>query len=252
MPRAARPIYGAVMPEEIVPTATTADATDATDAATAAVPRRPTAAQAVGIGCAALLAVPLVLVLVVVVWIAVVTKDPSDFPRVAPEEMASRAIERSQEAYSVLGFTRTIKPGVEKLGVSTENTLGSDSCYRGGLTDEAVDGAYRMYHSWALDHVPAEQASAGLRRLRDHLEDTGWDITSYRENASGDSWDLRASRSDGDGDGAERVSFQWFEDRGYFTGGTSTPCAVDPAWRQGDDEPAGDDLTPPDFGPRTS
>ncbi|MFI5794060.1 hypothetical protein [Streptomyces sp. NPDC051677] len=236
------------MPEETAPADTAADAADATPTTPAAVPKRTTAAQAVGIGCAALLAVPLLLALVVVVWIAVVTKDPSDFPRVAPEEMASRAVERSQEAYDVLGFTRTIKPGVEKVGVSPENTLGSNSCYRGGLTDETVDGAYRMYHSWALDHVPAEQASAGLRRLRDHLEDTGWDITSYREDVSGDYWDLYASRSDGD----ERMSFQWFEDRGYFTGGASTPCAVDPAWRQGDDEPAGDGLTPPDFGPRTS
>ncbi|WP_327315867.1 hypothetical protein [Streptomyces sp. NBC_01235] len=208
-------------------------------------PTRTTAAQAVGIGCAAIVAVPLLLVLALVVWIAVVTKDASDFPRVAPEEMASRAVERSQEAYDVLGFTRTIRPGVEKVGVSPENTLGSDSCYRGGLTDEAVDGAYRMHHSWALDHVPAEQASAGLRRLREHLEDTGWDITSYRENVSGDYWDLYASRSDG----KERMSFQWFEDRGYFTGGASTPCAVDPEWRQGDDEPAEDGLTPPDFGP---
>ncbi|MFF1439805.1 hypothetical protein [Streptomyces sp. NPDC058295] len=232
------------MPEEITTaTATTPAPAPAPASASAATGR--TAAQAFGIGCAVLVAVPLVLVVAFAGWIAVVTKDASDFPRVAPEEMVTRAVDRSREAYDVLGFTRTIRPGVEEIGVSTENTVGSDYCYRGGLTDETVEGAYRVGHSWALDHVPAEQAVPGLRRLRDHLEDTGWDITSYRENVSGDYWALYASRSDGD----ERMSFQWFADRDYFTGGTSTPCAVDPGWRQGDDEPAGDQLWPPDFGP---
>ncbi|MGW2617468.1 hypothetical protein [Streptomyces sp. NPDC001500] len=216
-------------------------------AAAAPVPARPAsaaAARAVGVGCAALVAVPLLLVLAFAVWIAVVTKDASDFPRAAPAEMASRAAERSQEAYGVLGFTRTVGPGSGQPGVSAGNAFGSDACYRGGLTDEAVDGAYRMHHSWALDHVPAEQARAGLRRLRDHLADTGWDITSYRENVSGDYWDLYASRSDGE----ERMSFRWFADRGYFTGGASVACAVDPDWREGDDAP-GDGLTPPDLHP---
>ncbi|MFH8800470.1 hypothetical protein ACH4F6_12855 [Streptomyces sp. NPDC017936] len=208
------------------------------------VPDRSGAARAVGIGCAALVAVPLLLVLALVGWIAVVTKDPSDFPRVAPEEMAGRAVERSQEAYGVLGFTRVIEPGVEEVGVSPENTLASDSCYRGGLTDETVDGVYRVSHGWALDDVPAGQAVPGLRRLHAHLKDSGWDVSSYRKDASGD-WSLFASRSDGD----ERVSFHYFADRRYFTGGASTPCALDPAWRQGDDEPTGDGLRPPVFGP---
>jgi hypothetical protein len=223
------------MPEEIT-TATTAPA-----------PARAHrgVARALGIGCAVLVAVPLLLVIAFLVWIAVVTKDASDFPRAAPEEMADRAFARSQEAYDVLGFTRTVPPGVEELGVSPENTLGSDYCYRGGMTDETVDGAYRMGHGWALDRVPAEQAVPGLRRLRAHLEDTGWEITSYREGTSGESWSLRASRADGE----ERVYFTWYADRAYFTGGVSLPCAVDPEWRQGDTEPAGDDLTPPDLGP---
>ncbi|MFI6037447.1 hypothetical protein ACIBBD_25380 [Streptomyces sp. NPDC051315] len=212
---------------------------------TAPAPARPTAAQAVGIGCAAIVAVPLLLVLALVAWIALGTEDPSDFPRAAPEEMASRALDRSQEAYDVLGFTRTIPPGVEDVGVSPENTLHSGFCYAGGMADETVDGVYALSHSWALDDVPAGQAVPGLRRLHEHLKDTGWDITSYRENVSGDYWDLYASRSDGE----ERMSFQWFADRDYFTGGASTPCALDPGWRQGDDEPAGDVLWPPDFGP---
>ncbi|WP_037669861.1 hypothetical protein [Streptomyces griseus] len=208
-------------------------------------PTRPTAAQAVGIGCAALIAVPLLLVLGLVVWIALETKEPSDFPRVAPEEMTSRVLDRSQEAYDVLGFTRTISPGVEKVGVSPENTLDADYCYAGGMSDTIVHGVYSMSHSWALDHVGAEQAVPGLRRLRAHLEDTGWDITSYREAVSGDYWDLYASRSDGE----ERMSFQWFADREYFTGGAAMPCATDPGWQQGDDEPAGNAPVPPDFGP---
>ncbi|MFF3503753.1 hypothetical protein [Streptomyces sp. NPDC003247] len=213
--------------------------------APAPAPARTTAARAVGIGCAALVAVPLLLVLALVVWLAVVTKDASDFPRVAPEEMAGRAVERSQEAYDVLGFTRTVEPGVEDPGVSPENTLAADYCYAGGVTDETVDGAYRVSHSWALDDVPAGQAVPGLRRLHRHLEDTGWEISSYRENVSGDRWDLFASRSDGE----ERVSFHWYADRGYFTGGASTSCAVDPGWRAGEDQPAEAVLTPPAFGP---
>ncbi|MGW0869856.1 hypothetical protein ACWD3Z_05115 [Streptomyces sp. NPDC002740] len=232
------------MPEEIATAPADAPA-PALAPASAPVRAGRTAAQAFGIGCAVLVAVPLLLVVAFLGWIAVVTKDASDYPRVTPEEMVNRAVDRSREAYDVLGFTRTIGPGVEKLGVSTENTVGSNHCYRGGLTDETVDGVYSISHSWALDHVPAEQAIPGLRRLRDHLEDTGWDITSYRENVSGDYWDLYASRSDGD----ERVSFQWYADRDYFTGGTSMPCAADPGRRQGDDEPAGDRLWPPAFGP---
>ncbi|WP_062645365.1 hypothetical protein [Streptomyces maremycinicus] len=231
------------MPEK---TDTDTDAAAPTPApAPVPVPPRRSTARSLGIGCAVLVAVPLVLVLAFVAWIAVVTKDASDFPRAAPEEMVNRAVDRSREAYDVLGFTRTIRPGVEKIGVSSENTVGANYCRRGGLTDEAVDGAFSISHSWALDHVPAERAVPGLRRLRDHLEDTGWDITSYRENVSGDYWELYASRSDGD----ERVSFQWFADRDYFTGGASTPCAVDPDWRQGDDQPAGERLWPPAFGP---
>ncbi|GKQ36688.1 hypothetical protein [Streptomyces sp. A012304] len=208
-------------------------------------PARRSVARAVGIGCAVLVAVPLLLVIAFLVWLAVVTKDASDFPRVAPEEMAARAVDRSREAYDVLGFTRTIPPGVEELGVSTENTLSSGYCYRGGMTDETVDGAYRMSHEWALDDVPAEQAVPALRRLHDHLKKTGWEISSYRENVSGDYWSLFASRSDGE----ERVSFQWYADRDYFSGDASTSCAVDPGWKKGDLGLAGENLTPDDFGP---
>lgn len=237
------------MPEDTTaPTSATSPASSPATApgtAPAPAPRRLTTGQAVGIGCAALVAIPLVLVLAVIVWIAVETKDATDFPRVAPEEMASRALERSQDAYDVLGFTRTIPPGVEKVGVSPENTLDTSYCYAGGVSDTIVHGVYSLSHSWALDHVPAEQAIPGLRRLRARLEDTGWDITAYRENVSGNSWELYASRSDGE----ERMSFEWFADREYFSGGAAMPCATDPGWQRRDDEPAEDTPIPPAFGP---
>ncbi|MFH8294623.1 hypothetical protein [Streptomyces sp. NPDC018059] len=172
----------------------------------------------------------------------------TDFPRVAPEEMADRALQRSQEAYTVMGFRRTIDPGVEDIGVSTENTLGSDFCYDGGLlglADETVDGAYAMSHRWALDHVPASQAVPGLRRLHRYLQDEGWNVTSYREGERGGSWDLFVQRDDGD----ERMSFTWYPDREYFTGGATVPCAYDPEWETGHVGPAGDDQRPPAFGP---
>ncbi|MFF3543756.1 hypothetical protein [Streptomyces platensis] len=201
------------------------------------------AVKALGCGCA-----PIV-VLVLVVLISSGSWGSTDFPRVAPEDMASRALQRSREAYDVVGFKRTVKPGVEKIGVSTENTLSSSFCHDGGLTgleDKTVDGAYQMSHSWALDHVPARQAVSGLRRLHQHLKDKGWEITSYRAGEQGN-WDLFAKRDDG----AERMSFTWYPDREYFTGGASVPCAYDPAWKKGDVGPPGDDQTPPAFGPRS-
>lgn len=168
-------------------------------------------------------------------------------PRVAPEEMAGRAFQRSQEAYGIAGFSRTIEPGVEDIGVGTENTFSSDYCYDGGLLglkDDAVDGAYRMHHSWALDHVPASQAVPGLRRLRQHLEDSGWEVTSSREGTKDQSWDLYVRR-----DGGERMSFTWYPDREYFMGGASVPCAFAPEWKEGDVGLPGEDETPPVFGP---
>lgn len=232
MPGVSAAAYGPGMPVEITPDAETA-------------PAAARVGRAVGVGCAALVAVPLFLGLALLVWLALITKDASDFPRVAPQEMADRAVANSQEAYGVLGFTRTIASGSGDPGVSPENTLGSSLCYRGGLTDEVVEGAYTMSHNWALDHVTAEQAVPGLRRLRTHLADTGWDITSYRENVSGDYWRLSASRSDGE----ERVSFGWSAKSGYFSGGAAMPCAMAPGWQTGDDDPTSDLMWPPNLTP---
>jgi len=210
-------------------------------------PSRPSAAGALGCGCVALVAL-LGFVVLLFVGLAWGSAGAPDYPRVAPEEMAERAFERSQEAYDVLGFTRTVPPGVEKVGVSTENTFDSGFCYDGGLLgmdDRTVDGAYTMSHDWALDHVPASQAVPGLRRLHERLRDDGWEVTSYREGKGGQDWSLFVQRDGGD----ERMSFTWFPDREYFMGGASVPCAHDPAWEEGDAGPSGDYLRPPVFGP---
>ncbi|MFG2631736.1 hypothetical protein [Streptomyces sp. NPDC048473] len=224
------------MPEETEPTNTTPAPTES---------RSPSSVLgALGCGCAALV----VVALVPLVQLAWGSWGSTDFPRVAPEDMASRAFQRSQEAYDVVGFKRTVEPGVEDIGVSTENTFSSGFCYDGGLLgleDKTVDGAYRMSHSWALDHVPASRAVSGLRRLHQHLKDNGWEVTSYREGAKGRDWDLFVQRDDG----AERMSFTWFPDREYFTGGATVPCAYDPEWENGDVSPSGDHQTPPALGP---
>ncbi|MFI1437185.1 hypothetical protein [Streptomyces lydicus] len=216
------------MPEETAPTATSTAS------------GRPSSVGAPGCGCAALV----VFVLVVVVLLVSGSWGSTNFPRVAPKDMAARAFQRSQDAYDVMGFKRTVKPGVEKIGVSTENTFDSGFCYDGGmlgLEDKTVDGAYRLSHSWALDHVPASQAASGLRHLRQHLKDSGWKVTSFREGGRGQDWDLFVQRDDG----AERMSFTWFPDREYLTAGATVPCAYDPAWKAGDSGPAGDHETPP-------
>ncbi|MFD0265767.1 hypothetical protein ACFVGY_04110 [Streptomyces sp. NPDC127106] len=223
------------MPDETVPSAATPDPTESRASSSCLL-------GALGCGGAALVGV-----LVLVVTLAWGSSGRTDFPRVAPEEMASRALQRSQEAYEVMGFTRTIEPGVEKIGVSTENTFDTNFCYDGGLLgleDKTVDGAYSMSHKWALDHVPASQAVPGLRRLHQFFKDNGWKVTSYREGEQGRDWDLFVQR-----DGNERMSFTWYPEREYFTGGASVPCAYDPEWKNGDVGPAGDDQRPPAFGP---
>ncbi|MGW0122277.1 hypothetical protein [Streptomyces sp. NPDC003327] len=232
------------MPNETGPSAASFTTPD-TAAASGATGSRASSCLTGALGCggAALLAV-----LVLVGTLAWAAHDATDYPRVAPEEMANRAFQRSREAYGILGFTRTIAPGVEKIGVSTENTFGASSCYDGGLlglADETVDGASSMSHRWALDHVPADRAVAGLRRLHQHLKDTGWEVTSYREGERGRDWDLFVQRDDGE----ERMSFTWYADREYFTGGASAPCAYDPEWTPGDPGPAGENEHPPAFGP---
>ncbi|MEU0006655.1 hypothetical protein ABZ079_20865 [Streptomyces sp. NPDC006314] len=214
------------MPEETAPTDT------ATTAATAPTGTARAGAALVrgvlGCGCAVFVGL-----LVLIVTLVCNAWGSTDFPRVPREDMAGRVFQRSQEAYDVLGFRRTIEPGVERVGVSTDNTFGSGLCYDGGLLgleDKTVDGAYRMDHNWALDHVPASVAVSGLRRLHRQLQDEGWEVTSYREGEAGEDWDLFVQRDGGD----ERMSFTWFPEREYFIGGAAGPCAYDPEWKDGD------------------
>ncbi|KUO02040.1 hypothetical protein [Streptomyces caeruleatus] len=228
------------MPEQTVPTSTTTASTGSSSPSTGL--------TALGCGCAALIGIPLVAVLVLIGTLAWDNRGSSDFPRVAPEDMASRVFKRSQEAYDVMGFKRTVEPGVEDIGVSTENTLSSDLCWTSGslgLEDKTVDGAYEMSHDWALDHVPASQAVSGLRRLDQHLKDDGWEVTAYREGGQAKSWNLYVQRDNED----ERMSFTWYPDREYFTGGATMPCAYDPGWETGDTDPSDDRQTPPVLGP---
>ncbi|MFE0253753.1 hypothetical protein [Streptomyces sp. NPDC059010] len=228
------------MPEQPAPTRTTT------------APAEPSSSSSVlpalGCGCAALIGIPLVAVLVLIGTLAWDNRGSTDFPRVAPEDMASRTFQRSQEAYDVLGFKRTVEPGAEDIGVSTVNTLSSRFCWTSGplgLEDKTVDGAYQMSHDWALDHVPASQAVSGLRRLHEHLKDDGWEVTAYREGGKAKPWDLYVQRNDGD----EGMSFTWYPDREYFTGVTAVPCAYDPTWQTGDTGPSGEGQRPPVLGP---
>ncbi|QTE00142.1 hypothetical protein [Streptomyces cyanogenus] len=202
-------------------------------------------ARALGLGC--LGCAGLVFVAVVALLIRLTWDSPRDLPRAAPEEMADRAVRHSQEAYGVLGFTRTVPPGGGRIGVDARNSLDAGYCYDGGLLgleDKTIDGAYRMSHDWALDEVPASQAVPGLRRLHRRLEEDGWEVSSYREGGKGGKggrdtdWSLYVQR---DG-GTERMSFTWFPDRQYFTGDATAPCAYDSGWTDG----SGDTYFPSD------
>ncbi|MGJ5754125.1 hypothetical protein FB563_2279 [Streptomyces puniciscabiei] len=205
------------------------------------------------LGCLGCGGLALVGVLVLVVRLAWSSWGATDFPRVAPEEMAGRALRYSQEAYDVMGFTRPVQPGAGRAGAGTEDTFSADPCYDGGLLgleDKTVGGAYRLYHSWALDRVPESRAVPGLRRLHQRLKDEGWVISSYRAGGKGEDAELYAQRDGGE----EQMSFDWYAHRQYFSGGAGVPCAYDPAWTGSDadsydPDSAADSLTPPVLGP---
>lgn len=242
------------MAEETAPTAPTAP-TATPDAGTVSGGPAPagSGARSLGLGCLGCVGVLLVAVVALFVRLAWNAEDATDFPRVAPEKTADRVFGHSREAYDVLGFTRPVPPGVERVGVSTQNTLDAGYCYDGGLLgleDKTVDGAYRMSHEWALDRVPGSQAVPGLRRLHQRLEDDGWEVSSYREGGKDKDWSLYVQR---DG-GGERMSFTWFPDRQYFIGGATAPCAYDPGWTDDGSEAyspgdAAGSVRPPVLGP---
>lgn len=211
---------------------------------------RPSVLRALGCGCAALIGIPLVAGLVLIGKLAWENRGSTDFPRVAPEDMASRAFQHSQEAYEVMGFSRTVEAGeAEDIGSGTENAFSSSLCWTSGplgLEDRTVDGAYEMSHAWALDHVPESQAVSGLRRLHQRLKADGWEVSSYDEGGKTEYGRLSVRRDDGD----ERMSFTWYADREYFRAEATVPCAYDPGWKTGDgNAPSGHYQTPPALGP---
>ncbi|MFI9242218.1 hypothetical protein ACIGXF_06445 [Streptomyces sp. NPDC053086] len=230
------------MPEETPPTAPPA----AGPAPTAS------GARALGLGCSGCGGLVLVAVLALVGMLLWNASNGTDYPRVEPQDMANRAFRDSREAYGAMGFTRTLPPGAGDIGVDPQNTLGAEYCYDGGplgLEDKTVDGAYRMYHEWALDRVPASQAVPGLRRLHRRLQEDGWDVSSYQEGGKDKDWSLFVQR-----DGGERMSFTWYPERQYFTGSATVPCAYDPGWTDGaggfhGPDSAAESVTPPVLGP---
>ncbi|MBT2526858.1 hypothetical protein J7E91_15845 [Streptomyces sp. ISL-99] len=207
------------------------------------------APRVVGIGCAAVIAVPLLVILGYAITYSVQRSTPEDYPRMAPEEMGRRVAGNSQEAYTALGFNRV----VPQTGEDSENYTASSYCYPGGLesiADQSVDGAYRLYHRWALDNVPKNEALPALRRLREHLKDSGWRITDYGQSKDANEWNLQAQRGGHSEDGGDyEVSFSWNANRQSFTGGSGAPCAYDPQWKKSDPLP-GTELEPPGLTPR--
>ncbi|MFD0394374.1 hypothetical protein ACFQ3Z_26750 [Streptomyces nogalater] len=135
----------------------------------------------------------------------------------------------------------------------TRNAFGAEYCHDGGplgMEDRTVDGAYRLYHEWALDHVPAGRAVPGLRRLHRRLADEGWRVTSYTEGGTGKDWSLYVQRDHR----AEWMTFTWDPERQYFTGGAGVPCAYDPSWTHSDTDTydpdtAAEAVTPSVLGP---
>ncbi|MFF9587421.1 hypothetical protein [Streptomyces achromogenes] len=216
------------------------------------------ALRGLGFGCLGCGGLALALVLALVVVLAWNAGAGTDLPRVAPQDRADRAFGYSREAYAVLGFTRALPPGAGGTGTRAENVFGAEYCHDGGLLgmeDKTVDGAYRLYHEWALDGVPADQAVPGLRRLHRRLADEGWRVTSYTEGGTGKDWSLYVQRDHR----AEWMTFTWDPEQRYFTGGAGVPCAYDPAWTRGDTDTyaidtydpdtAAEAVTPPALGP---
>ncbi|WBO64608.1 hypothetical protein [Streptomyces camelliae] len=175
----------------------------------------PTHTRALGFGCGA---VALAVLISLASWI-VHNAQSTDYATVAPEKRARQVFRFSQEAYDALGF-----------GAGAGSTFSAGFCYDNGplgVEDKTVDGAYRLSHEWALDHVPESQAVPGLRRLSRRLAEEGWKISDYRAGGAGADAELFVQRDGGD----ERMWFTWYADREYFDGGASVPCAYVPGPR---------------------
>ncbi|MDI3409343.1 hypothetical protein [Streptomyces cavernicola] len=201
------------------------------------------AVKGVAIGCAAMVAVPLVIFLVYVITFMAQRSAPEDYPTVRPEQAAERIADRAQEMYEVAGFERRLPEGEEdgRFGSEPVNTLEADFCYPDGLesmADEAEDGAYSLHHEWSVPDVRKDRALATLRRLREHLKNEGWTITEYGHNKLDDDWELAAEKGEDQG-----VSFTWYPEVEHFSGRTGSACAYDPDWTESEDALPGSYLT---------
>ncbi|TXS30151.1 hypothetical protein EAO71_16630 [Streptomyces sp. ms191] len=189
--------------------------------------------------------VPVLLVVGLVVVYAVERGTGEGFPEVAPAVMAERAASRTQELYDVAGLGGELPAGqAGGDNRAAENTLSAEVCHPDGLesiADEPEKGSYRLGHDWRIAGVSEAEGVPALRRLRDHLEKTGWDVTAFRE--SGQDRELRAERRDGVGDDPERVVVTWWSYWRTLDGFTAMPCAYDPSGVGGED--AADSLEPP-------
>ncbi|MGW6567817.1 hypothetical protein [Streptomyces sp. NPDC054975] len=192
----------------------------------------------------AAVALPVLLVLGLVVVYAVERGTDEGYPVVAPDAMVQRAAARTQELYDVAGIGGELPP-VTAGGDNhaAENTVTAETCYPTGLesiADEPVEGSYRLGHNWRIAGVSEQEGMPALRRLRAHLEKTGWDITDF--SASGDDWDLRARRDEDDPD-SERIVVTWWSHWQTLDGFTAMSCAYAPDGVGGDE--AVQDLKPP-------
>ncbi|MEU9702086.1 hypothetical protein [Streptomyces sp. NPDC047981] len=178
----------------------------------------------------AAVALPVLLVVGLIVAYAVERGTDEGYPTVAPEVMVERAAARTQELYDVVGFGGTLPPGPGGDDLhAAENTVSAETCYPTGLesiADEPVEGSYRLGHNWRIADVSEQEGMPALRRLRDHVEKAGWDVTSFDE--SGDARTLRAERDADDRD-SERIVVTWWSHWRTLDGFTAMSCAYDPA-----------------------
>ncbi|MFF9018443.1 hypothetical protein ACF09C_36470 [Streptomyces sp. NPDC014870] len=198
-------------------------------------PLRRALRAALFVGLAAV-SLPVLLVVGLVVVYTVERGTDEGYPEVAPEVMVQRAAARTQELYDVAGIGGALPPtGSDGGNRAAENTISAEVCYPTGLesiADEPVKGAYRLGHNWRIADVSEQEGMPALRRLRDHVEKAGWDVTSFDE--SGDARTLRAER-DADDPDSERIVVRWWSHWQTLDGFTAMSCAYDPAGAKGDD-----------------
>ncbi|MEV4947641.1 hypothetical protein [Streptomyces sp. NPDC053755] len=193
----------------------------------------------------AAVAVPVLLVAGLLVTYAVERATGEGFPEVAPAVMAERAASRTQELYDVAGLGGAL-PAVRPDGGhrAAENSISAEVCYPDGLesmADEPEEGSYRLGHNWRVAGVSEQEGGAALRRLRDHLDRTGWTVTAFRD--SGDDRVVRAERRDEADDNPDRVVVTWWSHGETLDGFTAMPCAYDPSGAGGEEAVEG--LEPP-------